>query len=157
MVKRKYSRLTASLATFAVSALWHGFYPGYYFSFISLALIDAVVKYIEVFTRGHVVKYDENGNEIPLPAKKYYDAVFIVTINCMFFYFANPFKMYTFENVMKSWGSIYFFWHVFGLVAVVFLTLFGKYIPRGNRRPGRQSKGIKGSSSFLKDISKQKK
>lgn len=135
MVKRGSNKVVASLATFGVSALWHGFYPGYYFSFISLALIDAVYKFIEVFTRGHFVEYDEKGTEIPKKSKVYYDAVCSVSVNFMFFYFANPFKMFTFENVMLSWGSIYFFWHVFGIVTCTFLILFGKYIPKGNRRP----------------------
>lgn len=34
----------ASMATFVTSALWHGFYPGYYMSFILASLIQTVAK-----------------------------------------------------------------------------------------------------------------
>lgn len=34
----------ASLLTFMVSAIWHGFYPGYYHFFLMAGLIDLVYK-----------------------------------------------------------------------------------------------------------------
>lgn len=34
----------ASMATFGTSALWHGFYPGYYLSFVLASLIQTVAK-----------------------------------------------------------------------------------------------------------------
>lgn len=34
----------ASLATFVTSALWHGFYPGYYLSFILAAFLQTIAK-----------------------------------------------------------------------------------------------------------------
>ena len=34
----------ASLTTFATSALWHGFYPGYYLTFVLASLIQTVAK-----------------------------------------------------------------------------------------------------------------
>ena len=140
MVSRKYNRLTASLATFTVSAIWHGFYPGYYWSFISFALVDAAIKYVEMYVRCHFVTYDESGKEHAKPSKIYYDIVNKVIINFVFFYTANPFMMFTTENVLKCWGSVYFFWHIFFGVLVVFFSLFGRFLPRGARRPRKTTK-----------------
>jgi lysophospholipid acyltransferase len=42
--KGKKPGFRASLATFATSALWHGFYPGYYFTFVLGAFIQTCAK-----------------------------------------------------------------------------------------------------------------
>lgn len=42
-----YERVPSSIATFssfAMSAVWHGFYPGYYMTFISSALWNETAK-----------------------------------------------------------------------------------------------------------------
>jgi lysophospholipid acyltransferase len=45
MVKRdQRNSLTPILATFVVSAVWHGFYPGYFMFFISSGLNDYMFK-----------------------------------------------------------------------------------------------------------------
>ena len=42
--KGKKPGFRASLATFATSAFWHGFYPGYYLSFVFAAFIQTAAK-----------------------------------------------------------------------------------------------------------------
>ena len=42
--KGKKPGFRASLATFATSAFWHGFYPGYYLSFVLAAFLQTVAK-----------------------------------------------------------------------------------------------------------------
>lgn len=42
--KGKKPGFRASLATFVTSAVWHGFYPGYYLSFILAAFLQTVAK-----------------------------------------------------------------------------------------------------------------
>jgi lysophospholipid acyltransferase len=42
--KGKKPGFRASLATFVTSAFWHGFYPGYYLSFLLAAFIQTVAK-----------------------------------------------------------------------------------------------------------------
>ena len=42
--KGKKPGFRASLATFTTSAFWHGFYPGYYLTFILAAFIQTVAK-----------------------------------------------------------------------------------------------------------------
>jgi len=42
--KGQEARIPASMATFATSALWHGFYPGYYLTFVLGSFIQTVAK-----------------------------------------------------------------------------------------------------------------
>lgn len=42
--------LIPSIATFIVSAIWHGFYPGYMVFFIGAGVMDAIVKLAEPLT-----------------------------------------------------------------------------------------------------------
>ena len=42
--KGKKPGFRASLATFATSAFWHGFYPGYYLSFVLAAFLQTIAK-----------------------------------------------------------------------------------------------------------------
>jgi lysophospholipid acyltransferase len=42
--KGKKPGLRSSLATFVTSALWHGFYPGYYFTFLLASVLQDVAK-----------------------------------------------------------------------------------------------------------------
>lgn len=50
--KGKKPGFRASLATFSTSAFWHGFYPGYYMSFILAAFLQTVAK--SAFSKFHV-------------------------------------------------------------------------------------------------------
>jgi lysophospholipid acyltransferase len=47
--KGKKPGFRASMATFVTSALWHGFYPGYYLTFVMGSLVQTVAK--SVFTK----------------------------------------------------------------------------------------------------------
>ena len=42
--KDKRDSLRPIMTTFLVSAIWHGFYPGYFVFFVSTALLDYVYK-----------------------------------------------------------------------------------------------------------------
>lgn len=44
-----------TVLTFALSALWHGFYPGYYMTFASGALIVMAARKVIVFNCFHYV------------------------------------------------------------------------------------------------------
>ncbi len=49
--KGKKPGFRASLATFTTSAFWHGFYPGYYLTFVTASLLQTVAK-SKVFPEG---------------------------------------------------------------------------------------------------------
>ncbi|KAG7121163.1 Lysophospholipid acyltransferase like protein [Verticillium longisporum] len=60
----------ASLMTFGTSALWHGFYPGYYMTFILASLIQTVAKNFRRYVRPFFLDPDSG---LPNRKKKYYD------------------------------------------------------------------------------------
>lgn len=55
--KGKKPGFRASLATFVTSALWHGFYPGYYLSFVLAAFIQTVAKSKKLLQRVWISTY----------------------------------------------------------------------------------------------------
>ena len=56
--KGKKPGFRASLATFTTSAFWHGFYPGYYLSFLLAAFIQTVAKSeLSFYVQRHDLNY----------------------------------------------------------------------------------------------------
>ena len=41
-----------TLLTYILSAVWHGFYPGYYFSFVSAAFATIAARTVRIVTVG---------------------------------------------------------------------------------------------------------
>ncbi|KAM0588665.1 hypothetical protein ACHAPW_008697 [Verticillium nonalfalfae] len=66
----------ASLMTFGTSALWHGFYPGYYMTFILASLIQTVAKNFRRYVRPFFLDPDSG---LPNRRKKYYDVLSFLT------------------------------------------------------------------------------
>jgi len=62
----------ATLVTYVVSAVWHGFYFGYYSFFISAALITIVNRAVRLRIRPKVLAYASRSR---LPVKTAYDVV----------------------------------------------------------------------------------
>lgn len=125
------------MATFVVSALWHGVYPGFYFSFVTLALFNIVSQASTRLLRPCFVTYDSAGVERPRPYwKSAYDVLTWVTTQGAFYYSANPFKQMSFANVVASWSAVYWFFHVGAAAVMLLYVLFGGLLKRFHtRRP----------------------
>ncbi|KAJ3254770.1 lysophospholipid acyltransferase [Boothiomyces macroporosus] len=112
--------------TFFISAFWHGFYPGYYLSFLwSVPLMQAgraVRKHLRpVFIQGTLAPY-----------KKVYDAIgFFATLFSLNFLYM-PFILRTMSSSFEIWKSMYFIGILLPIVVQVSLTTFGlgKFIRR---------------------------
>lgn len=113
-----YQRLgrtfNANLTTYLVSAFWHGFYPGYYITFISGALYTALTRSIyKSFTW-------------PL-SQKYRRPLLYLPNYILVDYFAAPFSLQTFEDSWKfcrAWG---FYGHIcllLGFIGIKTLKMF---------------------------------
>ena len=63
--KGKKPGFRASLATFTTSAFWHGFYPGYYLSFVLAAFLQTIAK--SMSPRLDVSRLDTEPNRFPPP------------------------------------------------------------------------------------------
>ncbi|BFZ57334.1 Lysophospholipid acyltransferase [Savitreella phatthalungensis] len=106
----------ATLATFGTSAIWHGFYPGYYFAFATGALAQTVGKLYRRKLRPYFVG---------TPYKRAYDIVGWVVTQLAWDYISQPFIVLGFWESILFFKRYYFFVHI-GMAAS-FLTI--RYIP----------------------------
>lgn len=101
--KSATSAAYATLATFIVSAIWHGFYPGFYMFFLAAALLDYQAKLAgSVFS-----PFLDN----KVPGWLVYA---ISWLWCYLFcgYFATAFVLLSFENFHKVYSSMYYIPHI---------------------------------------------
>jgi lysophospholipid acyltransferase len=101
------------LITYLVSALWHGFHIGYYFTFVCGALFNMVGRSLRRHLRPlflHPSKW--------APGKPFYDFFgwlgTLTTINIM----VSPFMLWRLKDSIVSWDRVGWY-HVFGLVVIL--------------------------------------
>ncbi|OAL28234.1 hypothetical protein AYO22_02940 [Fonsecaea multimorphosa] len=96
----------ATLATFLTSALWHGFYPGYYLTFVLAAFIQTVAKNFRRYVRPFFLTPD--GTK-PTQYKIYYDVLGYVATQLAFCFTTAPFVILGFNDSLKVWARVYFY------------------------------------------------
>lgn len=96
----------ASLATFTTSAFWHGFYPGYYLSFVLASFIQTTAKNMRRNFRPFFV---DPKTGAPLPSKKLYDVVSWLTTQLTFSFAVAPFLLLSFSDSWTAWSRVYFY------------------------------------------------
>ncbi|KPM36887.1 Lysophospholipid acyltransferase [Neonectria ditissima] len=128
----------ASLATFGTSALWHGFYPGYYLSFVLASFIQTVAKNVRRTVRPFFLD-PITGN--PTPKKKYYDFVSYLATQLTFSFATTPFIVLSFSGSILAWTRVYFYAIIWTFVALVFFASPGKAALRTQleKRQGRRT------------------
>ncbi|KAI5457915.1 MBOAT, membrane-bound O-acyltransferase family-domain-containing protein [Mariannaea sp. PMI_226] len=128
----------ASLATFGTSALWHGFYPGYYLSFILATFIQTAAKHF----RRHVRPFflDPITGK-PSPKKMYYDFVSYLITQLTFTFATGPFLILSFNGSILVWSRMYFYAIVWTFASLAFFASPGKVWLRKRleKRQGRAS------------------
>ncbi|KAL6231735.1 hypothetical protein BDW75DRAFT_219366 [Aspergillus navahoensis] len=101
----------ASMATFTTSAFWHGFYPGYYLSFVLGSFVQTVAKNFRRYVRPFFLSTD---GSTPGPYKRHYDvASWLITQTVMSFVVL-PFIYLSFSDSIYVWQSVYYY----GIIAV---------------------------------------
>ncbi len=133
-------RNAAQFATFLVSAFWHGFYAGFYLSFLSFAYLNIASQMASKLLRPIFISRD--GKRISR-LKPVYDVVTWFLTQTCFYYCANPFKMMSVANVAATWGATYYCFHVGGTVMMVLLTFFGDQLRRLHMDRGGELREIK--------------
>jgi lysophospholipid acyltransferase len=105
----------SAMATFITSAIWHGFYPGYYLMFVSGGLIQTcgkcmtkkIIHETDVDYRRHFRPFFLDSDlETPTKYKKYYDFVCWVVIQTTYNYIAQPFLILTFWDSLRLWARL---------------------------------------------------
>jgi lysophospholipid acyltransferase len=115
----------ATLATFVTSAFWHGFYPGYYLTFVLAAFMQntAKSKYfaprIQRTSRSLTRLTDArrllrpfvltpDGTK-PLPTKRYYDIFSWFITQFAFCFVTTPFILLTLSDSLRAWAAVWFY------------------------------------------------
>lgn len=137
--KGKKPGFRASMATFTTSAIWHGFYPGYYMSFILASLVQTVAKSTPLPT---LPPLSQNANPLslsdfrryfrpfflhprtqaPLPSKPYYDAFSWLVTQFTFSFATVPFLVLTLNGSLAAWANLYFYAAVGTLASLAFFA-----------------------------------
>jgi len=108
----------STFATYAVSAFWHGFYPGYYSFFLLAAVYTEAAKDLRRVLRPFFVTADDKPK---YPIKHFYDAATIATTSWFLNYAGASFLLLSFERAWTLYGSLMFFGHVIP-IAVLLVT-----------------------------------
>ncbi|KAK3087520.1 hypothetical protein FSP39_006924 [Pinctada imbricata] len=106
----KYS----TLAVFMCSAFWHGFYPGYYFTFCGAALATVAARLM----RRNVRPLFQGSGQ----SKHFYDAVTFTFTRFTNVYVTFPFCILIFDETIRVLGSLYFYMHILCIGVYVYFT-----------------------------------
>lgn len=104
--KGKKPGFRATLATFVTSAFWHGFYPGYYLTFVLGAFVQTTAKNFRRHVRPFFLTPDgKKGTKY----KIYYDAASWFVTQTAFCFVTAPFVILSFRDSIQAWARVYFY------------------------------------------------
>lgn len=126
--------LRVTVATFAVSAFWHGFYPGYYIFFVFLALTQEVAREVRRRFRPLFVVRDGK-TETAKPTKVVYDVVSALATSTSVAYIGVAFILLSWESALHVFNNTYWIGCIAILTALIFL--------KATRKPPARAKSAK--------------
>lgn len=130
--------LLSLMATYMVSAFWHGFYPGFYLFFITVGIGQEITRRIRQKVRPYFMEED---GKTPKSVKVLYDLGGLVLTHCWICYCAIPFKVLTVKDTLELWGKLYYIGHVILLIPLVVLPLLpSKRLSKPPRTAANDSK-----------------
>ncbi|KAK9688448.1 Lysophospholipid acyltransferase [Basidiobolus ranarum] len=110
----------ATLATFGVSAFWHGFYPGYYMMFLSASMVSGVAAKMRKTVRPYFLQPDM---KTPTSGKVVYDLLSWFATQTTINYLTMSFLILSFKESIIIWSANYFIGHVIILSMMAFFAL----------------------------------
>jgi lysophospholipid acyltransferase len=121
--KGKKPGFRATFTTFATSALWHGFYPGYYLTFILASLIQTAAKNFRRHLRPFFM---DPVSGKPLPSKRYYDVLTYFVTQLSFSFATVPFLILSFSDSLWAWTRVYNYALIWTVATLAFFASPGK-------------------------------
>ncbi|XP_032520676.2 lysophospholipid acyltransferase 6 isoform X1 [Danaus plexippus] len=121
---------------YALSAIWHGFHPGYYFTFFAGGLFTVAAKKVRSFARPMFVDSK--------PKKMLYDALTFITTRVAMTYATVPFILLNLSPTLAFYGKFYYSLH--------FIALGALFLPNNNKYHTSQISNCPNTSSKLKEI-----
>lgn len=94
--------------TYLVSAFWHGFYPGYYMFFLSVAAATVVHRQVRRTIRPWFLLSD---GKTPGTYKAFYDVLSVIATNITLNYFIMSFVMLAFDLSLGAFRGFSFYGH----------------------------------------------
>lgn len=117
----------ASMATFVTSAVWHGFYPGYYLTFVLASFIQTVAKNCRRLFRPFFL---DPATQKPLPSKRIYDILSYFVTQLTFTFATTPFLLLGMGPSLLVWSRVYYYAIVGTAVGMAIFTSPGKKLLR---------------------------
>ncbi|KAF4013707.1 hypothetical protein G4228_004681 [Cervus hanglu yarkandensis] len=114
-----------TVLTFILSALWHGVYPGYYFTFLTGILVTLAARTVRKKYRHYFLSSKA--------LKVAYDIVTWAATQLAVSYTVAPFVMLAVEPTISLYKSMYFYLHIISLLIILFLPI--KPQAHNQRRP----------------------
>uniref|UniRef100_A0A667Z507 Membrane bound O-acyltransferase domain containing 1 n=1 Tax=Myripristis murdjan TaxID=586833 RepID=A0A667Z507_9TELE len=130
--------------TFILSALWHGVYPGYYFTFITAIPITMAARAIRKNFRHHFL--------CSRGVKLVYDIITWAATQLAICYTVMPFLLLAVEPTMVYYRSMYFHVHIISIL--VAFALHQKHKPRDPCAATKTFSSSSSSSSFCSPSSR---
>ncbi|QRV87504.1 endoplasmic reticulum membrane protein [Ceratobasidium sp. AG-Ba] len=132
----------SSMLTFLTSALWHGFYGGYYLTFVLGGFIQTVARQCRTYLRPLFTppllsppppkgqKPAKTALPPPPPTlpKRIYDVLGVVSTQLILNYATAPFCLLTVSASFKCWKNLGWYGHIMVLVPLVFFMSPGKNV-----------------------------
>ncbi|XP_049291500.1 lysophospholipid acyltransferase 6 [Anopheles funestus] len=130
-----------TVLTFSLSALWHGFYPGYYMTFATGALIVMAARIARKLFR-HSFQRTSN-------TRVFYDILTCLVTRVFMGYATFPFVLLEFKASLRMYLNVFMCLHLIALVTVFILS---KYVPRGE---DNRAVSVNSSSKLKADMDVQ--
>ncbi|XP_059801445.1 lysophospholipid acyltransferase 1 isoform X2 [Hypanus sabinus] len=101
--------------TFVLSALWHGVYPGYYFTFVTAIPITLAARVMRSNFRHYFLSSKK--------MKVVYDIITWTSTQMALCYIVTPFLLLATEPTIKFYKSMYFHFHILCALVLPVLTI----------------------------------
>ncbi|XP_034982006.2 lysophospholipid acyltransferase 1 [Zootoca vivipara] len=113
--------------TFLLSAVWHGVYPGYYFTFVTGIFMTLAARAVRNNFRHFFVS--------PKPLKTGYDIVTWLVTQLSVCYTVAPFVLLAVEPTIKLYKSLYFHMHILCVLVLLVLPIRSQKHMKRQRLP----------------------
>ncbi|KAK2175332.1 hypothetical protein NP493_738g00018 [Ridgeia piscesae] len=121
-----YERVHSTLAVFVFSAFWHGFYGGYYISFMTAALFISAGRHV----RRNIRPFFQSSAIL----STLYDVITVVGTQIMLAYLTFPFVLLEFWLSLEILWGMFFWLHVVTIGVVILFTFVKLHAPKADEK-----------------------
>jgi len=131
---------------YVISAIWHGFYPGYYITFFSGAIFTYAARAIRRSVRPYFVGQEK--------LKMFYDSLTWFTTRLAIAYATFSFVVQDFYPSWNMYIRLYFFVHILATMVIILVPPIFKALP-GSISPQRSRSDVSNGGFRIESSSSQ--